>query len=105
MACIKVQFEEQIKPKQRKKFHILSDQIPSFRLRPELNLNLIGDNIELKAITPPKTKSVQSLSSSISIENQLQKVYNTDVFTQLTFYKDKILWTVISKYSYIWTNF
>ena len=63
------QFKDDINPKWKRKFHILSEQIQSFRSSRASNLNLNADNIDPNALNPSMTKSRQSLATSPSMHH------------------------------------
>ena len=69
VICVKDQFKDDINPKWKRKFHILSEQIQSFRSSRASNLNLNADNIDPNALNPSMTKSRQSLATSPSMHH------------------------------------
>ena len=66
VICVKDQFKDEINPKWKQKFHILSEQIQSIRSSRASNLNLNANNIDPNVIASSMAKSRQSLASSPS---------------------------------------
>ena len=69
VICVKDQFKHEINPKWKRKFHVLSEQIQSFRSSRASNLNLNADNIDPNALIPSMTKSRQPLATSPSMHH------------------------------------
>ena len=69
VICVEDQFKNEINPKWKRKFHISSEQIQSFRSSRASNLTLNADNIDPNAFFPSVTESRQSLTTSPSMHH------------------------------------